>query len=164
MSKKRRETVRSDLSARLTRAPGWPVDFDPGDGRVWRVSNHVLTLRCGACHRPRALLLASVGDVTADAIAERSQWRPVSSDVVRNPCRCLWVTTPPPSAFRGAIVRAVRAGLGRVDEHKSLSVEASPPDPKEFHHSSEGLWVPRSEPGRTCPICDTPEGHHITAD
>lgn len=156
MSRKRRATVRETLSELWNILP---EDAPRGQmGEFWR-NNHVLTLRCSACHRPRALLMAPVWNVTAEAIAERGHWRPASSDLVRNPCRCLWVEMPEPSTFRGAIVRAVRAGLGRVTEHKAVSVVASPPDHKLFHHGPMGTWVPRTEPGRTCPICDTPRGH-----
>jgi len=35
---------------------------------------------------------------------------------------------PDAGKFRGAIVRAVRAGLGLVSEHRASVVVASPPD------------------------------------
>jgi len=123
-----RNTVRGDVAAQAQRAPAWPEGFDPGNLRRWRTHHHVLTLRCGACHRPRALLLAPADAITLDAILERGAWYP-SRGVVRDPCVCVWVALPAPSTFRGAVARAVRAGLGRVDQHTALVVVASPPDP-----------------------------------
>ncbi|MET4612015.1 hypothetical protein ABIC28_003007 [Rhodococcus sp. PvR044] len=83
----------------------------------WRV----LSLRCSRCRRVAAHFIADPELVTVDQIVAGGRWY---TGRVRNPCRCdpppAW---PDPSTCRVEIARAVRQGLGTVEDRgKSITV------------------------------------------